>query len=64
MEKQYYTVEDVVLTMNGCITKSLIYSLIHKGKLPALRLGRRFVIKKEAVFTLLDIKQKELAYEE
>lgn len=40
IEKQFYSVEDVV-HMTG-LSKQTVYSLIHAGKLPAIQIGKKY----------------------
>lgn len=40
IEKQFYSVEDVV-HMTG-LSRQTIYSLIHAGKLPAVQIGKKY----------------------
>jgi excisionase family DNA binding protein len=39
------------------ISRSLAYELVHAGKIPSIRLGKRIVIPKEAIEEILRVKE-------
>lgn len=55
MEKLTYNVNEVAKLLG--ISRFLAYECVRKGEIPAVKLGRRFVIPKKALERLLELRQ-------
>ncbi len=51
-DTQFFTVAEVAKVMR--VSKMTVYRLVHSGELPAVRVGRSFRVRAEAVHTYLE----------
>ncbi|GAA0063652.1 helix-turn-helix domain-containing protein [Clostridium sp. CTA-1] len=59
MEEYLYTVEEVAIILN--VNKNVVYDLIKKGRLQALKLGKLKITKSTLLKYLKDYKGKDLS---
>jgi excisionase family DNA binding protein len=53
-EKLTMTIDEAGVLLG--IGRSLAYQLAHEGKLPVIRLGKRFLVSRKAFVAMLDVK--------
>jgi excisionase family DNA binding protein len=53
-EKLTMTIDEAGVLLG--IGRSLAYQLAHEGKLPVIRLGKRFLVSRKAFEAMLDVK--------
>ena len=53
-EKLTMTIDEAGVLLG--IGRSLAYQLAHQGKLPVIRLGKRFLVSRKAFEAMLDVK--------
>jgi excisionase family DNA binding protein len=51
-ERSVYSVEDAAFVIG--VGRTTVYSLIRKGKLPVVRIGRRTLVRKETLYRFLE----------
>lgn len=54
LQKVFYTVDEFHRAIGGIVTKTQIYRLIHKGKIPARRFGSKVILSAKWVEAFID----------
>lgn len=54
-DKLTYTIDEVAQAL--CLSRNSVYKAVHKGDIPSLRIGQRFIIPRAAINKLLGEEQ-------